>query len=111
MALIDLNALLLELNNAQAVETTNLKGYSDILTFTSLSDQSKNIIHGAQKESMTRSGTLKSTINAITALQVSGYPTVTYPVIDPANITQINAEIDAEVSGIHKVMKKLGSLV
>jgi hypothetical protein len=110
MALIDLNALLLELNTAQATETTNLKGYSDILTFTSLSEQSKGIIQVAQKESLTRSSTLKATINAISALQVSGYPTVT-AVIDAANITQINAEIDSEVTGIHKVMKKLGSLV
>jgi hypothetical protein len=111
MALIDLNALLLEVNTAQSVELTNLKGYADLLTFTSLSEQSRGIIKKAQEDSLARSTTLRNVINAITALQVSGYPARTYPVIDMVNITQINAEIDTEVAGIHKVMKKLGSLV
>jgi 23S rRNA A2030 N6-methylase RlmJ len=111
MALIDLNALLVELNAANAVENTNLKGYHDILTFTSLSDASRNIVIGAQKESQLRATKLVATIEAVSALMSSGYPAVTYPSIDPANIAQINAEIDTEVSGIHKVMKKLGSTV
>jgi hypothetical protein len=111
MALIDLNALLTELNAAEAIEITNLKGYDDILSFNSLSTQSRAIINAAQIEAQSRSTHLHEAISAINDLILTGYPARTYPAIDAASLTTINAEIDAEVSGIHKVMKKLGSLV
>jgi hypothetical protein len=111
MALIDLTALLTELNTAAAVETTNLRGYFDILAFPSTSTQSKGIINVAKTEAENRHDVLTKAITAIQNLVGSGYPAVTYPVVPPADIATINAEIDAEVLGVRKVMKKLGSTV
>jgi hypothetical protein len=108
---INIDTLLLELNTAADVEKINIKGYSDILSFPSVTELSKAIILAAKLESDKRHDVLTKTIQAIHDLVNSGYPAVTYPTIDPASITQINTEIDTEVAGIRKVMKKLGSTV
>jgi hypothetical protein len=108
---INLDTLLLELNTAADLEKTNIKGYTDILSFPSVTSLSKGIITTAKNESDTRLDVLIKTITAIHNLVNSGYPAVTYPTIDTASITQINTEIDTEVAGIRKVMKKLGSTV
>jgi hypothetical protein len=103
----NITAFLAKLEDARAFEDENMRGFNDMLSLNTLTEELLNVIMHLADLSSARLDLLVATIAILVELQTNGYPN---PVVTPITQAQkdlLNAQINTELSTINLTMSRL----